>query len=53
MTQEFAGISADPPPGCVVKLAQEGDLHLWDVHMDGPADSPYKVCLSSRSQVDP
>jgi len=40
--KEFAGISADPPPGCDIKLAQEGDLHLWDVYMDGPADSPYK-----------
>jgi hypothetical protein len=49
MAQEFAGISADPPPGCDIKLAQEGDLHLWDVYMDGPADSPYKVRLSSRS----
>jgi ubiquitin-conjugating enzyme E2 D/E len=51
MAQEFAGISADPPPGCVVKLAQEGDLHLWDVYMDGPADSPYKVRLPLNSQV--
>ncbi|WPH01919.1 Ubiquitin-conjugating enzyme E2 11 [Acrodontium crateriforme] len=39
--KEFADIQKDPPPGCIIKLLNEEDMNVWDVVMDGPADSPY------------
>lgn len=41
--QEYGDITSNPPPGTNVKLENEGDLNLWNVTMDGPDESVYKV----------
>lgn len=41
--QELTDVNSNPPPGCAIKLATEGDMNLWDVTMDGPEESVYKV----------
>jgi len=39
--KELSDISSNSPQGCQIKLANEDDLNLWDVTMDGPPESPY------------
>lgn len=41
--KELNDITISPPIGCKIKLANEDDLNLWDVTMDGPSDSVYSV----------
>lgn len=55
MMQELTDVTSNPPQGCKVRLAKEEDLNIWDVTMDGPDDSIYKVsaiqevCLGLRT----
>ncbi|EGP90696.1 unnamed protein product [Zymoseptoria tritici ST99CH_1A5] len=39
--KEFQENTSSAPTGCSIKLAKEDDMNLWDVTMDGPADSAY------------
>lgn len=41
--QELADLTLSPPDGITVALADESNLFLWKVNMDGPSDSPYAV----------
>lgn len=43
--KELGDVTNTPPPGCSIKLANEDDINLWDVTMDGPPESPYTVSL--------
>ena len=40
-------MSNNPVPGTQVQLAEEGNVFLWDVIMQGPEDSIYAVCTSA------
>jgi hypothetical protein len=42
-------VSTNPVPGTSVQLAEEGNVFLWDVVMQGPEDSIYAVCTSTLS----
>jgi hypothetical protein len=42
-------VSTNPVPGTSVQLAEEGNVFLWDVVMQGPEDSIYAVCASAIS----
>ena len=45
-----------PPAGISVSLADESDLFIWKVLMQGPEDSPYSVCtppIAARSANQP
>lgn len=44
-------MNSNPPPGCQVNLAAEGDLNNWEVVMDGPSESVYAVSSSQRAIV--
>jgi hypothetical protein len=46
--QEFQENTSNAPPGCSIKLAKEDDMNLWDVVMDGPAESVYAVCCRDK-----
>lgn len=37
-------MSNNPVPGTQVQLAEEGNVFLWEVIMQGPEDSVYAVC---------
>lgn len=37
-------MSTNPVPGTQVQLAEEGNVFLWEVIMQGPEDSVYAVC---------
>ncbi|KAH8594267.1 ubiquitin-protein ligase [Bisporella sp. PMI_857] len=41
IAKEFAELSQSPPSGIKVSLVSESDLHLWDVVLEGPKDTPY------------
>lgn len=43
-------MNSDPPKGCEIKLPNESDINNWEVHMEGPPDSPYAVsaCFETR-----
>jgi len=36
-------VSNNPVPGTQVQLAEEGNVFLWEVIMQGPEDSVYAV----------
>ncbi|KAI5194534.1 ubiquitin-conjugating enzyme [Aureobasidium subglaciale] len=38
---ELGQVSTNPVPGTSVQLAEEGNVFLWDVVMQGPEDSVY------------
>jgi hypothetical protein len=42
-------VSTNPVPGTSVQLAEEGNVFLWDVVMQGPEDSIYAVCTFALS----
>lgn len=46
-TQELGQVSANPVPGTTVQLAEEGNIFLWDIDMQGPDESAYAVCNSA------
>ena len=46
--QELSQVSTDPIPGTKVQLAEEGNVFLWHVEMQGPAESSYAVCNPRR-----
>ncbi|PBP23601.1 ubiquitin-conjugating enzyme [Diplocarpon rosae] len=39
--QELADVTANPPAGIKVSLVDEGNVHNWNIVMDGPEGSPY------------
>ncbi|THV67945.1 ubiquitin-conjugating enzyme [Aureobasidium pullulans] len=41
---ELGQVSTNPVPGTSVQLAEEGNVFLWEVIMQGPEDSVYAVC---------
>ncbi|KAG9678274.1 hypothetical protein KCU77_g12508, partial [Aureobasidium melanogenum] len=41
---ELGQVSNNPVPGTQVQLAEEGNVFLWEVIMQGPEDSVYAVC---------
>ena len=43
-SQELAEVLGNPPEGIAVKLVDEGNVHNWDIVIDGPEGSPYQVC---------
>jgi ubiquitin-protein ligase len=49
--QELGELLKTPPPGVTVALADESNLHKWDVWMEGPEKSPYSVTASSLSSL--
>ncbi|KMP07677.1 ubiquitin-conjugating enzyme E2 N [Coccidioides immitis RMSCC 2394] len=42
IAKELGELTKAPPPGIQVSLADEADLYKWEIHMQGPDDSPYK-----------
>jgi ubiquitin-protein ligase len=44
-------VSTNPVPGTQVQLAEEGNVFLWEVIMQGPEDSIYAVCISALFSV--
>jgi len=47
--KELAEITSNPPPGIRASLVDESNVHVWNVIMDGPSDTPYAVYSSSPS----
>jgi Ubiquitin-conjugating enzyme len=41
--QELAEVLGNPPEGITVNLIDEGNVHNWNIVMDGPEGSPYQV----------
>ncbi|GAB1193294.1 hypothetical protein APSETT444_002497 [Aspergillus pseudonomiae] len=41
IAKELAELTASPPEGITVELANESDIYQWKVYMDGPEGSPY------------
>jgi ubiquitin-protein ligase len=41
--QELAEVTSNPPAGIKVSLVDEGNVHNWNIVMDGPEGSPYAV----------
>jgi ubiquitin-protein ligase len=41
--QELGQVSSNPVPGTKVQLAEEGNIFLWQVEMQGPPDSVYEA----------
>jgi ubiquitin-protein ligase len=44
--QELAEVTGNPPAGIKVSLVDEGNVHNWNIVMDGPEGSPYAVCTT-------
>ncbi|KAJ5240001.1 ubiquitin conjugating enzyme (UbcB) [Penicillium chermesinum] len=42
IAKEFAELSASPPDGISVELADEANIYEWKVCIDGPEGSPYQ-----------
>ncbi|KAF2717057.1 UBC-like protein [Polychaeton citri CBS 116435] len=40
--KELADIQGNPPPGTQVTLANEEDMNVWEVILDGPSGTPYQ-----------
>ncbi|KAL9094784.1 MAG: hypothetical protein Q9165_003055 [Trypethelium subeluteriae] len=38
---ELSEVTSDPPAGTKVRLVEESDVHIWEILMDGPEQSPY------------
>lgn len=43
--QELGDITREPPPGMKVRLADESNVHVWEILIDGPEQSAYAACL--------
>ncbi|KAK2761202.1 hypothetical protein FQN54_001723 [Arachnomyces sp. PD_36] len=41
VAKELEELTQSPPEGISVSLADESDLFIWKVHMQGPENSPY------------
>lgn len=41
--QELGEITSNPLPGVQVSLVKDGNIHEWNIIMDGPEGSPYAV----------
>ncbi|RDW70408.1 putative ubiquitin-protein ligase-2 [Coleophoma crateriformis] len=41
ITKELAEVTSDPPAGVTVSLANESNVHEWNIMMDGPPGTPY------------
>ncbi|KAK0100189.1 Ubiquitin-conjugating enzyme E2 L3 [Cadophora gregata] len=41
ITKELAEVTESPPAGIKVSLADEANVHTWNIIMDGPEGSPY------------
>ncbi len=41
--QELGEITNNPLPGVQVSLVKDGNIHEWNIIMDGPGGSPYVV----------
>ncbi|KAI9720134.1 MAG: hypothetical protein M1828_005780 [Chrysothrix sp. TS-e1954] len=39
--KELADCSSDPPEGIRIQLVDESSIYKWEIHMDGPDQSPY------------
>lgn len=50
--KELGDVQTNPPAGCTIKLAKDEDLNVWDVTMDGPADSIYAVSTAPYASVN-
>lgn len=42
-SQELGDLLISPPAGITVSLADESNIYIWKVVMEGPPDSPYAV----------
>ncbi|PLN74861.1 ubiquitin-protein ligase [Aspergillus taichungensis] len=42
IAKELAELVESPPEGIKVELADESDLYLWNVYMEGPEGSPFQ-----------
>ena len=42
-------MTSNPPAGMTIALADESNVHNWDITMEGPEKSPYMVCLIALS----
>ncbi|EPE36696.1 UBC-like protein [Glarea lozoyensis ATCC 20868] len=42
ITKELAEVLGNPPEGIAVNLVDEGNVHNWNIVMDGPEGSPYE-----------
>ncbi|PYI27504.1 ubiquitin conjugating enzyme [Aspergillus indologenus CBS 114.80] len=42
IAKELAELTESAPEGITVKLADESNLYIWDVYMEGPENSPYQ-----------
>ncbi|KAI5199183.1 ubiquitin-conjugating enzyme [Aureobasidium subglaciale] len=49
---ELGQVSNNPVPGTSVQLAEEGNVFLWDVVMQGPEDSVYAVRNNANFKIE-
>nr|OQO16166.1 hypothetical protein B0A51_16295 [Rachicladosporium sp. CCFEE 5018] len=40
--KELAECTSTPPPGCTIRLPNEGDYLNWEITMTGPSDTVYQ-----------
>jgi ubiquitin-protein ligase len=45
LRKELTECMNSPPAGTKVRLLDDGDLHKWEIFMDGPEQSVYAVSL--------
>jgi len=41
LMKELKTLKKSPVENCTISLKNDEDLHNWDCHVEGPADSPY------------